>query len=150
MATVGTEGAGGDAGGVAVVMGLPVDVPGENPDLWGAVLAQSGLGMASWKRAREIGERACTGTTQWAREGTHAERSAARPPPGTRAWRGGGPGSGGPHVCKPPGNPGSSGPDAARVCGGPDGQPSALPGRRPLPASARASLRLPAASDAWR
>ena len=33
----------GDAGGVAVVMGLPVDVPGESPGLWGAVLAQSGL-----------------------------------------------------------------------------------------------------------
>ena len=34
--------------------------------------------------------------------------------------------------------------------GGPDGQPSALPGKRPPIAYARASLRLSAAPEAWR
>jgi len=29
-------------GGVSVVLGLPVDVPGEVPDLWGDVLQQAG------------------------------------------------------------------------------------------------------------
>jgi hypothetical protein len=33
----------GGEGGVAVVIGLTVDVPGESPDLWGDVLQQSGL-----------------------------------------------------------------------------------------------------------
>lgn len=32
----------GSEGGVAMVLGLPVDVPGEVPDLWGDVLQQAG------------------------------------------------------------------------------------------------------------
>src|SRR5438552_2361949 len=36
--------------------------------------------------AREMGERACTGTKKLALEGNHAERSSERPPPGTMEW----------------------------------------------------------------
>ncbi len=42
--------------------------------------------IASFPMAREMGERAVTGTKQVALEGSHASRSVERPPPGTMEW----------------------------------------------------------------
>ena len=42
--------------------------------------------IASVPMAREMGERAVTGTKQVALEGSHASRSVERPPPGTMEW----------------------------------------------------------------
>ncbi len=39
--------------------------------------------ISSCHMAREMGERACTGTKKLALEGNHSARSSARPPPGT-------------------------------------------------------------------
>jgi len=66
--------------------------------------------LAAWQRARAMGARACTGTTQGAREGSHASRSVARPPPGTRAGMGGWSGRGLPQGCRTPGKAGRCGP----------------------------------------
>jgi hypothetical protein len=44
-------------------------------------------GMSSLKMAREMGERALTGTKKLALEGSHVVRSAERPPPGTMEGR---------------------------------------------------------------
>jgi hypothetical protein len=79
--------------------------------------------ISSLQSAREMGERACTGTEQWARDGRHGVRFSARPLPGPMEWMGGWSGSGLPQGGRRPGQPGrrvplqrSAGASRARAC----------------------------------
>src|SRR6266545_8101564 len=52
----------GSEGGVAMVLGLPVDVPGEGPDLWVEMLQEAGVGhvfFADGAVDRKIGRASC-------------------------------------------------------------------------------------------
>lgn len=73
----------------------------------GSLCSRSPAGrMASAKLARELGDRALTGTEQVAREGRQASRFFARPPPGTREGMGGWDCGCLPQGCRTPGKPG--------------------------------------------
>ena len=72
-------------GGVAVMVGLTVDIPGDGPHLWINALEQSGVVHLFFEEGTVdvSGESALTGTKKLALEGHQVVRSLERPPPGT-------------------------------------------------------------------
>ena len=98
----------GGAGGVAVGVGLTVDVPGDGPDLGGDGLQQSGVAHGFFaERTGDGGER-CDRHKAVGAGGQPCRAVSERPPPGTRSWRCGWDGNGLPQGCRTPVHPGRS------------------------------------------
>ena len=78
------EDVGGEVGegGVAVVVGLTVDIPGDGPDLGGDLLQQTAVAHLFSEQVAVDGESALTGSKKWAGR-AQVVRSLERPPPGT-------------------------------------------------------------------